>query len=90
MEIVWYRADYDYTPINYGGGTHEYFYVKVDNKTDAEQMKKADKEAVEMAKDYAADGRTFEDVGHLGLELIEVCEVDGEKECFPEIRSVWW
>jgi hypothetical protein len=90
MKQVWYRADYDYTPINYGGGTDEYFCVEVNDETDSQQMKKADEEAIKMAKDYAADGLTFKDVGHVGLNLIEVCEVDGEQEAFPEIRTIWW
>ena len=41
MKEVWYRAFADYTPINYGGGTDEFFCIKVEDENDAAQMKAA-------------------------------------------------
>jgi hypothetical protein len=90
MKEVWYRADYDYTPINYGGGTDEFFCIKVEDENDAAQMKAADEEAIKLAKEWAAQGDDYADVGHVDMDLVEVTEVDGNEECFPEIRSVWW
>ena len=90
MKEVWYRADYDYTPTNYGGGTNEYFCVCVNDETDAAQMKAADEEAIRRAKEWANEGEDFSDVGHVSFDLVEVVEVDGDKLCFPEVRTIWW
>lgn len=83
---IWYRADFDYVPVNYGGGTDDYHCFILDDSTTMEEL---DKEAVEWAKEVAKDGHYFCDVGHVDMELIQVVEVDGEEECFPEIRYVW-
>lgn len=90
MKEIWYRADASYTPINYGGGTDEYFCIKVEDETDAEQMKAADEAAIRLAKEWASEGKDFSDVGHVDMDLTEVTEVDGDEECFPEKRLVWW
>jgi len=90
MKEVWYRAFAFYTPTNYGGGTDEFFCIVVEDENDAAQMKAADEEAIKLAKAWAAQGDDFADVGHVDMYLVEVTEVDGNEECFPEIRSVWW
>lgn len=90
MKEIWYRADADYTPVNYCGGTDEFFCVKVEDENDTEQMKAADEEAINLAKEWAAAGDDFADVGHVSMDLIQVVEVDGDKECFPEVRTIWW
>lgn len=90
MKEVWYRAFADYTPTNYGCGTDEFFCINVEDENDAAQMKAADEEAIKLAKEWAAQGDDFSDVGHVDMDLVEVTEVDGNEECFPEIRSVWW
>ena len=78
MKEVWYRAFAEYTPTNYGGGTDEFFCINVEDENDAAQMKAADEEAIKLAKEWA------------DMDLVEVTEVDGNKECFPEVRTVWW
>ena len=90
MKEVWYRAFAEYTPTNYGGGTDEFFCINVEDENDAAQMKAADEEAIKLAKEWAAQGEDFSDVGHVDMDLVEVTEVDGNKECFPEVRTVWW
>lgn len=90
MKEIWYRADAEYTPVNYCGGTDEYFCIKVEDETDAEQMKAADEEAVRRAKQWASEGEDFSDVGHVDMDLVQVVEVDADKECFPEKREVWY
>lgn len=90
MKEIWYRADFDFVPENYGGGTDEYHCIMVELPLDEEKMKKADQEAVAWAKDYAGDGEDFSDVGHVEMELVQLVEVDGESECFPELRTVWY
>lgn len=88
MEI-WYRAFGNYTPENYGGGTDEFFCIVVDEPITEQKRKETDNEAIRRAKEWAKDGDDFADVGHVDIDLISVDEVDGEQECFPEIRSVW-
>lgn len=90
MKEIWYRAFGNYTPENYCGGTDEYFCVKVEEPITEEKMKAADDEAIRQAKEWAANGDDFQDVGHVGIDLVSVDEVDGTQECFPEIRGVWW
>lgn len=90
MKEVWYRAFADYTPTNYGGGTDEFFCIKVEDENDAAQMKAADEKAIKLAKEWAAQGCDFSDAGHVDMELVQVTEVDGDKECFPEVRTIWW
>ena len=48
-----------------------------------------DKDAVKTAKEIARQGKYFADAGNVKMDLVQVCEVDGNKECFPEIRTVW-
>ena len=48
-----------------------------------------DKDAVKTAKEIARQGKYFADAGNMKMDLVQVCEVDGDKECFPEIRTVW-
>ena len=83
---VWYRADFDFVPVNYGGGTDDYMCQFLDDNT---TMKELDEKAIEWAKQRASEGEDFDDVGHVEMELVQVMEVDGEQECFPEIRTVW-
>ena len=90
MKEIWYRADFDYVPENYGGGTDEYHCIMVEEPITEEKMKEADEKAIAWAKDYAKDGEDFADVGHVEMDLVQVTEVDGDHECFPEIRTVWW
>ena len=90
MKEVWYRAIAYYTVDGQSNGTDESFCVNVGDENDAAQMKAADEEAIRMAKEWAAQGDDFPDVGHVALDLVEVTEVDGDKECFPEVRTVWW
>ena len=90
MKEVWYRATAYYTIDGQSDGMDEYFCVNVEDANNAEQMKAADEKAIKLAKEWAAQGDDFADVGHVDMDLVEVTEVDGEKECFPEIRSVWW
>ena len=87
MKEIWYRADYDYVPENYGGGDSEYFCLNLEK---GKAMKDLDKEAVKIAKEIAKDGKDFADVGHTKMDLVELYEVDGEQECFPDVRLVWW
>ena len=87
MKEIWYRADADYTTTS--DGTDEYFCIKVEDPTNEEQMQAADEQAISLAKEWAAAGKEFSDVGHVGMVLVQVMEVDGNEECFPEIRSVW-
>lgn len=89
MKEVWYRAFADYTPANYGGGTDEFFCIKVEDENDAAQMKAADEKAIKLAKEWAAQGHDFADVGHVDMDLVQVTEVDGNEECFPEVRTIW-
>ena len=84
---IWYRADFDYVPENYGGGTQEYLCLTLDSTTTMEEL---DQEAIDWAKNLAEQGANFSDVGHVDMELVQLCEVDGTKECFPEIRTVWY
>ena len=87
MKEVWYRADFNYVPENYGGGTDEYHCFMLDDSTTMEEL---DKKAIEWAKEWANEGEDFSDVGHVDMDLVQVTEVDGDKECFPEVRTVWW
>lgn len=90
MKELWYRAIADYTIDGQSNGTDEYFCINVEDANNAEQMKAADDEAIRLAKEWADEGKDFSDAGHVALDLVEVCEVDGEQECFPEIRQVWY
>ena len=84
---IWYRADFVYVPENYNGGTDDYMFQFLDENITMEEL---DANAIEWAKQRASEGQDFTDVGHVEMELIQVMEVDGEQECFPEIRCVWW
>ena len=84
---VWYRADFDYIPENYGGGTTDYLCQYLDESTTIEEL---DDKAIEWAKQRASEGEDFSNIGHVRMELVQVMEVDGEKECFPDVRAVWW
>lgn len=83
---IWYRADFDYVPVNYGGGYSDYIYFYDDDCNKDE----VDKQAIEWAKQRASEGYEFSGVGHVEMELVQVFEVNGEEECFPEIRQIWW
>lgn len=84
---VWYRADFDYLPINYSGGTDDYLCQTLDETTTMEEL---DKRALKWAKEVEEEGEDFADIGHVKLQLVMLVEVDGEKECFPETRTVWY
>ena len=88
MKEIWYRADFDY--VGLGDSTDEYHCIKVEEPVTEQKMKEADEKAIAWAKDYAKDGADFSDEGHVELDLVQVTEVDGDKECFPEIRTVWY
>lgn len=49
-----------------------------------------DDEALRWAKDDEGRGVDFADIGHVEIELVQLYEVDGNKETFPEIRCVWY
>lgn len=87
VKEIWYRADFNYVPENYGGGTDDYMCQYLDENTTIEEL---DAKAIEWAKQRASEGDDFSAVGHVNMELVQVMEVDGEQECFPEIRPVWW
>lgn len=84
---IWYRADFNYVPENYGGGFQDYMCQFLEDGT---TMEKLDEKAIEWGKQRASEGEDFSDIGHVKMELVQVVEVDGEKECFPELRAVWW
>lgn len=84
---VWYRADFEYVPENYGGGTDDYLCLFLDESTTIEEL---DAKAIEWAKQRASEGQDFSDIGHVKMELVQIMEVDGDKECFPDVRAVWW
>lgn len=86
---VWYRADFDYLPKdeNDGDGTDEYLCQTLDETTTMEEL---DKRALKWAKEVEKEGDYFDDIGHVKLRLVMLVEVDGEKECFPETRTVWY
>jgi hypothetical protein len=86
MEL-WYRADFDLVGI--GEMTSEHHCITVEKPVTKERLQQADTEAIEWAKDLAKEGEYFADYGNVELELIELHEVDGSKECFPDIRCVW-
>lgn len=90
MKEVWYKAVAYYTIGGSSDGMDEFFCINVEDANDAEQMKAADEEAIKLAKEWAAAGTDFQDAGHVALDLLEVTEVDGDNECFPEVRTVWW
>ena len=90
MKEVWYKAIAYYTIDGQSDGMDEYFCINVEDANNAEQMKAADEEAIRRAKEWAAQGEDFADVGHVDMDLVEVTEVDGDKECFPEVRTIWW
>ena len=90
MKELWYKAYAYYKVDGRENGMDEYFCINVEDANNAEQMKAADEEAIRMAKEWADEGEDFSDIGHVALDLVEVCEVDGDKECFPEIRQVWY
>lgn len=90
MKEVWYKATALYIINGQGHGIDEYFYINVEDANNAEQMKAADEEAIRRAKEWANKGEDFSDVGHVSFDLIEVTEVDGDKLCFPEVRTIWW
>lgn len=83
---IWYRADFDYVPENFGGGCDDYFQLHFSGKKTLAML---DKDAVKTAKEIARQGKYFADAGNVKMDLVQVCEVDGDKECFPEIRTVW-
>lgn len=86
---IWYRADFEYLPKdeNDGDGTDEYLCQTLDETTTMEEL---DKRALKWAKEVEKEGEDFDDVGHVKLQLVLLVEVDGEKECFPETRTVWY
>ncbi len=88
MKEIWYRADFDLVGLN--DMTDEYHCIMIELPITAKKMRKADKEAIKWAKDYAKDGEEFSDVGHVKLDLVELHEVDSTRECFPETRCVWY
>lgn len=49
-----------------------------------------DDEALRWAKDDEGRGVDFADIGHVDIELVELYEVNENKETFPEIRLVWY
>lgn len=75
----WYRADFS---AQYNGNEiyPDSDYFTADNDT----------QAVEIAKETAAAGRTYADCGHVDFELIQVVEVDPETECFNEIKIIYY
>lgn len=79
-----YRACAYYKVDGLEDGMDEYFCIKRDDE------READNEAIRRAKEWASNGVDFQDIWQVSLDLVEVSEVDGEQECFPEIRQVWY
>lgn len=48
-----------------------------------------DDDAIEIAKEYAANGIDYVDCGHVKLDLISVCKVDPENE-WEETETIWF
>ena len=86
MEI-WYRAFFDL--VGTGDMVDECHCITITPPATDEKKAQADAKAIEWAKDYAKEGKEFSDAGHVDLDLVELNEVDGNSECFPEIRCVW-
>ena len=84
---VWYRAYFDL--VGTGDMTDECRCISIEPPVTDEKIAQADAEAIEWANDYAAEGAYFADDEHVELDLVELHEVDGNKECFPNIRCVW-
>lgn len=49
----------------------------------------SDEAAIEQAKELAANGSDYSDIGHVDLEVIQVCRVDPNKE-WDEVETVWF
>lgn len=79
MATKWYRADFSPKDGNIGVDIDSDYFIS-----------DSDDRAIEVAKDTAARGVDFADIGHVDIELTQVFIVDDTQETFPEVEQIYW
>ena len=82
MEEKWYYASF--VALNESGEVN--FDIDVEGSYFPTEN---DDTAIAYAKEWAENGEDYDDIGHVDLELVSVCEVDPNND-WEEVRTIWF